>query len=511
MVAQHAVGRMMKVLFPGHSFRKASESAAQPSAGDRIEFLSDRHTDKGPATGLIEKVKITVDGLYVTVRFADGADGQGTFSWDDLGAHRNGDDELWFVKAQPTEAQAKAGNYKKEHRSFQGLPVAIENPIGSVREGIDRGGKRWRVTMSADYGYINRTEGVDGDQVDVYIGPDADAPIAYVITQMAPPDFREVDEQKVMLGYLTPEAAKAAYLAHYDNPRFFGRMKPMPMDEFKRKARATFEKPTLIKGALLFIKGLVSGHQRRLASGKVVQVRPYADRRPMAAGPKDARQEALFPKPPRAPLPPNPYFGKDPVKDTLPLFPEEALASQPPAPAEAVPSPPTPEPDPDLTDAIARHRQHADDAHVLGDERRHAFHCRHAELARRQLEARRAVRALLAEHGDGVELKHAQRDTYRVLLPDASNPGKYRYQSYDRHGLSGHTTDDTREEALRDVALDGFTVHAPGSLDGLSKTDEWKRGTAYASLVREHAAGRIDHPTFAAKVHGVNERYAAQA
>lgn len=52
-----------------------------PKEGDLIEFMDDSYTDKGPATGTVDAIKVTTDGLIVTVKFADA---QETFSWDDL-------------------------------------------------------------------------------------------------------------------------------------------------------------------------------------------------------------------------------------------------------------------------------------------------------------------------------------------------------------------------------------------------------------------------------------------
>ena len=74
------------------------------------------------------------------------------------------------VNTDPTDAQKEAGNYKKGHISIQGLPITLENPQGSIRSGKDGNGRAWEVTMPAHYGYIKRTEGADGEQVDVYIG-----------------------------------------------------------------------------------------------------------------------------------------------------------------------------------------------------------------------------------------------------------------------------------------------------------------------------------------------------
>jgi 8-oxo-dGTP pyrophosphatase MutT (NUDIX family) len=68
-----------------------------PEVGQKIEFLSDAMTDKGPATGSVSRVKPTVDGYYITVDFGDS---QESFSWDDMreqGADVRGD--LWLIKA----------------------------------------------------------------------------------------------------------------------------------------------------------------------------------------------------------------------------------------------------------------------------------------------------------------------------------------------------------------------------------------------------------------------------
>jgi hypothetical protein len=157
-----------------------------------------------------------------------------------------------FCKAAPTaakasEAQLEAGNYRKKHIRFQGLEIAIENPAGSTRSGTDRTGKKWKITMVCDYGYIKGSMGVDGDHVDCYVGPDEEADTAYVVHQRKVGRWDEFDEDKVMLGFPSEKAAKEAYLKHYDDPRFLGPITAMPMEEFKKKALATKDKPKMIK------------------------------------------------------------------------------------------------------------------------------------------------------------------------------------------------------------------------------------------------------------------------
>lgn len=121
---------------------------------------------------------------------------------------------------------------------FQGLPVSVENRAGSYRSGIDPGGKPWRTLMTYDYGYIRGTNGKDGDAADCFIGPHKDAPNAYIIRIKRPPDFKTDDEDKCFLGFDSPENAKRAFAANYDNPKFFGSMQTVPMGEFKRRVAA---------------------------------------------------------------------------------------------------------------------------------------------------------------------------------------------------------------------------------------------------------------------------------
>lgn len=157
-----------------------------------------------------------------------------------------------LTKARPTPAQAEAGNYKKPRVRWNGLEIAIENPVGSTREG-----KGWKTTMRNAYGYVCRSEAVDGDEVDVYLGDDMDAPTVYVVHQRKAGDWSKYDEDKVMIGFKSEVSARAAYLAHYDDERFLGPITAMPVDEFVQKVKATKDKPAMIK-CVLFLRQAVS-------------------------------------------------------------------------------------------------------------------------------------------------------------------------------------------------------------------------------------------------------------
>lgn len=133
---------------------------------------------------------------------------------------------------------------------FQGLPVSIENRKGSYRHWKDHfNGTEGKTLMKYAYGYVRGTLGTDGDEVDVYVGPNEKSDKVFVITQMKTPEFKEVDEQKCMLGFNSAKEAKKAYIDHYDNPKFFGSMKEMSLNEFKSKLKT---KGKLIKCAKLW-------------------------------------------------------------------------------------------------------------------------------------------------------------------------------------------------------------------------------------------------------------------
>lgn len=122
------------------------------------------------------------------------------------------------TETEPTEAQKKAGNYKKGHLSFGGYDYTVETPKGVIRSGKDEQGKPWSVTMHDTYGYILGKIGVDGDHIDMFINDSADLDTfdgnVYVVDQVNP-ETGEFDEHKVMYGYPSEEAATEAYLANY--------------------------------------------------------------------------------------------------------------------------------------------------------------------------------------------------------------------------------------------------------------------------------------------------------
>ena len=114
------------------------------------------------------------------------------------------------------------------------MDISIENLKGSTRSGTDKDGHEWSINMKFDYGYIRGTVGRDKDHLDCYIGPAPDSERVFIVHQNDPVTGK-YDEDKVMLGFETPEAAKKAYMSQYDRPGFFGSMDEMSIDAFKEK------------------------------------------------------------------------------------------------------------------------------------------------------------------------------------------------------------------------------------------------------------------------------------
>jgi len=130
---------------------------------------------------------------------------------------------------EPSEAQKKAGNYKKGHVRLHGLEIAIENPAGTRRR------PEWP-PLKDHYGYIKGSVGKDKDHVDVFIGPDAEkeSPGVYIVDQIDP-DTGVFDEHKIMFGYPNIDSARRAYLRNYEKGwNGLGKITRVGLKRFKR-------------------------------------------------------------------------------------------------------------------------------------------------------------------------------------------------------------------------------------------------------------------------------------
>lgn len=157
----------------------------------------------------------------------------------------------------PTEDQAKAGNYRKGHATWQGLDITIETPRGGHRRGRNPDGTPWARKLTVDYGYVKGTEGADGDHVDVMVGPDLGSGRVWVVDQVKPNGH--FDEHKVLLGFRSMAAALAGYRAQYPRGWRVGPMTEWSVEEFKtwlaKGRRATKRSVATPKQWLVFRRG----------------------------------------------------------------------------------------------------------------------------------------------------------------------------------------------------------------------------------------------------------------
>ena len=139
------------------------------------------------------------------------------------------------VNTAPTDAQKEAGNFKKGRIKFAGFDITIENPKDSIRSKTGKDGKKWSVKMPAHYGDIKRTEGADGDNIDVYVGEKADAGTVFVVDQMDA-QTGKFDEHKAFLGFGSEAEVIEAHNAAFSDgkgPQRRSTITEMPIEEFK--------------------------------------------------------------------------------------------------------------------------------------------------------------------------------------------------------------------------------------------------------------------------------------
>lgn len=176
-------------------------------------------------------------------------------------------------------------------------------------------------------------------------------------------------------------------------------------------------------------------------------------------------------------------------------------------------------PDPDGKHPLAvahrrllRHQSKYAEAHAKGDEKETGFRRMLLEQSRDSLGKLSAAFAAFHATGDGTELSDKEGKRHAVLLPDASEPGKYRYQMFDDRGFSAHSTHDTPEDAVADAVSAGFHVPNPGVLDRLAGTDEWAHGMAVNAVMQAHNSGQIDWRTAMDRIKALaDEREAKRA
>lgn len=160
------------------------------------------------------------------------------YGFDDTGAlvpgGENGrlyDDESLNKSLEASNALQRAFEIQTKI-DFKGIPITIENKIGTVRKWKDPFGGTGETKMLAAYGYIENTTALDEDELDVYVGPNSDSDLVVIVDQQNP-HTGQYDEQKVFLGFGNAQLALDCYYAHIDRD-MFSAYTVMALEDFRR-------------------------------------------------------------------------------------------------------------------------------------------------------------------------------------------------------------------------------------------------------------------------------------
>lgn len=84
--------------------------------------------------------------------------------------------------------------------------------------------------------------------------------------------------------------------------------------------------------------------------------------------------------------------------------------------------------------------------------------------------------AAIGEVNEFAIVKHGEADRWLAILPDVSGQGRWRVQSFDRKGFSGHMVFSSKADAIVEAARQRCTLRDDGALDRLQDTLEFKVG-----------------------------------
>jgi len=123
----------------------------------------------------------------------------------------------------PSPAQIASQNFKMGHLDFHGIDITIENEKGSIRRGTTKEGKKWESVLTCPYGYIRsaaggksgervRPKAIDGDHLDVFVGPNKSSELVVAIDQYLGGKY---DESKFVLGCDSEDEGVRLYRSNY--------------------------------------------------------------------------------------------------------------------------------------------------------------------------------------------------------------------------------------------------------------------------------------------------------
>lgn len=165
-----------------------------------------------------------------------------------------------FIDPNPSPVAKAAKTFSRGHVRLHGMDIALEQDRGSQRSGVDADGNPWKSRYAHYYGEIAGSVGGDGEPLDVFVGPDPESELVFVIDQNKADGTW--DECKVMLGFLNAADAKQGYLDCYaPNWKGCGKVTSLTMEQFKDWAFGGGDKYRPIDKAALSTDA--SGHEHK--------------------------------------------------------------------------------------------------------------------------------------------------------------------------------------------------------------------------------------------------------
>lgn len=110
--------------------------------------------------------------------------------------------------------------------------------------------------------------------------------------------------------------------------------------------------------------------------------------------------------------------------------------------------------------------------------------------------------------GDIAIGKSASAEQWKLALPDVDGGGRWRLQSFDLDGFSGHEIYRDKDEALEAMVRHHY-LRDDGALDRLQDTPRFQRGLFAADLMRKHNSGEITYSAVIEQLEAYAQRQAA--
>jgi len=295
-VRKAAIGRVVRDAKPDRAGRQGVATRATHDGHDTAVSPSPQPAPDSIATLASRKAAIEKDLFFIADEdlpaLADRDDNAAVMAKAFLAGRRGALlHDLRAVEGALVKARALHGR-----RELDGLQISIENRRGSLRHWTDHDGTEGSSRMSHPYGYVRGTVGSDGDHVDCFLGPLAEtgtveATTVYVVTTRKPPEFRDIDEQKCLIGWPDLASARAAFVGAYSNggAKFIHQIDALSWTDFKREALAS-------RPAGQFVRGDVVERGTLAKAGRLV-LKAAAPAAPRPAGPRLTLPGAKGPTP----------------------------------------------------------------------------------------------------------------------------------------------------------------------------------------------------------------------